>query len=442
MHEGEGQGKGLGALVIAVSALAMGLVPVAGGAPERSATSGRYIVTLSPGANPAAHALEAGIAVEHSYKHVFRGYSAQLSQTQLNSLLKDGAVESVERSRIFRGDSAAATSVSPKKGGVSQKELTPQVPSVTVVRVGALESPTAKIDGIDERVNVDIAIIDSGIQHNHPDLNVRGGTNCVGGANRANTGGWKDKTDGHGTLVAGIAAAIDNGYGRVGIAPGARLWAVNVLDSEGLTEEADVICALEWLVSSGNDIEVANMSLSGAGENIQDCHGSDPETWDALQRAICAAIAANVTLVASAGNEGFDASTELPAAYPDVIAVSAFGETDGRPGGLGQSTGALGCEVDVADDTFAFFPNFGPVVDLSSPGVCVGTTYLKGTYAGGVGTSFSTPFVAGAAGLYLATHPNATPAEVMNALVALREPGPIAGDPDGIDEGIVDVSGL
>jgi subtilisin family serine protease len=418
-------------------ALMAALVAVGGASSSNGASPRRFIVTLAPGVDPAAHALKKGVTVEHSYRRVFRGYSAQLSQAQVDRLRADGSVASIERSRTF------SRPEKPKKGaGVSQKELTPQVPSVTVVRVGALESPTAKIDGIDERVNVDIAILDSGIQHNHPDLNVKGGTNCFGAANKGNTGGWKDDTDGHGTTVAGIAAAIDNGYGRVGIAPGARLWAVKVLDPEGFIEEADLICGLEWLVSSGNDIEVANMSLSGAGENIQDCHGSDPQTWDALQQAICAAIAQNVTLVAAAGNEGFDASTEVPAAYPDVIAVSAFGETDGRPGGLGQSSGALGCEVDVADDTFAFFSNFGPVVDLSAPGVCVGSTYLKGTYAGGVGTSFATPFVSGAAGLYLAKHPNATPAEVMNALVGLREPGPITGDPDGIDEGVLDVSSL
>jgi subtilisin family serine protease len=253
-------------------------------------------------------------------------------------------------------------------------------------------------------------------------------------------GGWGYDTIGHGPGVAGLVGALDNGFGRVGVAPGARLWAVRVGDPDGIIQEEDLICGLEWLI--GRDIEVANMSLSGEGENIQDCHGTDPGTWDALQRAICAAIAANVTLVASAGNDGFDASTLLPAAYPDVIAVSAFGETDGLPGGLGQSTGALGCEEDVADDTFAFFSNFGPIVDISAPGVCVGTTYLQNTYSGGTGTSFSTPIVSGGAALYLATHPNASPAQVRDALVALREAGPIDGDPDGIDEGVLDVSTL
>lgn len=137
-----------------------------------------------------------------------------------------------------------------------------------------------------------------------------------------------------------------------------------------------------------------------------------------------------------------DASTLVPIAYPDVIGVSAFAETDGLPGGLGPSSGERGCEEDNADDAFAFFSNFGPVVDLSAPGVCVGTTYLQNTYSGGTGTSFSAPFVSGAAALYLAKHPSATPGTVRNALVAQREVGHIAGDPDGIDEGIVNVSGL
>ena len=96
-----------------------------------------------------------------------------------------------------------------------------QAVKAAVRRVGGLESPTAKIDGIDERIDVDIAILDGGIQPDHPDLNVVGGQNCVG-----NGKSWDDR-DGHGTMVAGFAAAKDNSIGVVGVAPGARLWAVS-----------------------------------------------------------------------------------------------------------------------------------------------------------------------------------------------------------------------
>ena len=94
------------------------------------------------------------------------------------------------------------------------------------------------------------------------------------------------------------------------------------------------------------------------------------------------------------------------------------------------------------DDTFAIFSNFGSVVDLAAPGVCTTSTYPGGLYAVGSGTSFSAPRVAGAASLYIANHPGASPADVRAALISLAEPGPIPGDPDAYPEGIVNVSTL
>ena len=115
------------------------------------------------------------------------------------------------------------------KGAAAKVEQPAQAVKAAVRRVGGLESPTAKIDGKDKRVNVDIAILDGGIQPDHPDLNVAGGVNCLDGKKRD----WDDR-DGHGTMVAGFAAALDNKIGVVGIAPGARVWAVRVADPDGL----------------------------------------------------------------------------------------------------------------------------------------------------------------------------------------------------------------
>jgi subtilisin family serine protease len=94
------------------------------------------------------------------------------------------------------------------------------------------------------------------------------------------------------------------------------------------------------------------------------------------------------------------------------------------------------------DDTFATFSNFGTTVDISAPGVCITNTYPGGLHAVGSGTSFAAPLVSGAAALYLANHPGASPATVKAALLALAEPGPIPGDPDAFHEGIVNVSTL
>ena len=89
-------------------------------------------------------------------------------------------------------------------------------------------------------VNVDIAILDTGIDVDHPDLNVVGGVNC-------STGSSYDDQNGHGTHVAGTAAAKDNGIGVVGVAPGARLWAVRVLDNTGNGTWSSVICGIDWV---------------------------------------------------------------------------------------------------------------------------------------------------------------------------------------------------
>src|SRR3989454_1093227 len=126
-------------------------------------------------------------------------------------------------------------------------------------RIGADVSPAARIDGIDERVNADIAIIDTGIDLTHPDLNVYRNVSFVSGTTSGND------DNGHGTHVAGIAAALDNNIGVVGVAPGARLWAVKVLNSDAWGAVSDVISGVDYVTEHAGEIEVANMSLVGRG---------------------------------------------------------------------------------------------------------------------------------------------------------------------------------
>jgi len=121
--------------------------------------------------------------------------------------------------------------------------------------------------------------------------------------------------------------------------------------------------------------------------------------------------------------------------------VSAFTETDGLPGGGGPNPPCTAGQGQV-DGTFATFSNFGPAIDLAAPGVSeLGASPTgNGVYAWGTGTSFATHYLSGAAALYRATHPTATPSEVRAALIAAAKPGGLPGDPDGIPEPIVDVS--
>ena len=313
--------------------------------------------------------------------------------------------------------------------------------SNAIRRIGGLESPTAKIDGIDERVNIDVAVIDTGIQPDHPDLNVVGGYNCVGNGNAS---AWADK-DGHGTMVAGFIGALDNDLGVVGVAPGARLWALRVQNKKETITDTAVWCALYWVSQHSDVIDVVNMSIVDPDPNRNEPCG--PKGKDRLHEAICDLVRKGVTVVVGAGNDAMDTTTFTPAAWPEVITVSALADNDGQPGGLGGSFASTSSWCDPAyaayqDDHMAGFSNFGAAVDIAAPGVCIQSTWPGSQYLIWSGTSFATPLVSGAAALYLSTHPSATPAQVRGALAARAEPGPIPGDPDAYPEGVLNVRGL
>jgi subtilisin family serine protease len=251
-------------------------------------------------------------------------------------------------------------------------------------RIEADKRPSTGINGVDDvRVDVDIAILDTGIA-NHPELNVVGGTNCTLGFSFCFNGAYAD-VHGHGTHVAGTAAAIDGGQ-VVGVAPGARLWAVKVLGDNGGGSIAGIIAGIDWVTARATTIEVINMSLG--------CECSSA----ALDSAIVRATQAGLVVVAAAGNEGKNAAGFSPGRHPNVISVSAMADFDGKAGGAAAST----CRSDAgADDTFATFSNFGSTVTLAAPGVCIYSTVPGNHYAHYSGTSMASPHVAGAAALYI-----------------------------------------
>ncbi len=370
-------------------------------------------------ATATARAGRLGITRDRTFGSALRGYSAKLTGSQLAAVRADPDVALVVPDAVV---SIAAQSV--PRG---------------VRRVFGPRSPIARIDGLDQRVDADVAIVDTGIDGTHPDLNVVGGHNCT----TSNPNAWGDG-NGHGTHVAGIVGAIDNGIGAVGVAPGVRLWAVRILNSAGNGLVSWYVCGLDWITAQRDPadptlplFEAVNMSVAKTGSDDHNCGRTNA---DLIHQAVCRLVASGVTVVAAAGNNSFNASRLIPASYDEAITVSALADTDGLPGGLGGNACYSWGTYD-RDDTFADFSNYGSDVDLIAPGKCIWSTLPGNRYGYLSGTSMAAPHVTGAVALYKASRPRATPAEVR---VALRAAGTqdwnTATDPDGIHEPLLDVA--
>jgi len=418
--------------VLAVGALAVGVLAVGSAAVSPGVSAAPpaaaddlvphgYIVTLVADAGPAVvaaeHGRSHGAQVGHVYEHALNGYAARMSEAAARQVARDARVLSIEPDRVITSNVKPGQTVG----------LPPQTLPTGISRIGAHASSALSGNG-QGAVDVDVAVIDTGIDLKHPDLNVVGGRNCLSGRSYADG-------NGHGTHVAGTIGAKDDAAGVVGVAPGARLWAVRVLDDTGVGTTSSVLCGVDWVTANAATLEVANMSISGSGTEPA---GSGCSTGDGYHDAICRSVAKGVTYVVAAGNSAADAATAVPAAYDEVITVSALADFDGLPGGVAAST----CRPD-ADDTLASFSNFGEDVDVIAPGTCINSTWLAGTYKTISGTSMAAPHVAGAAALYLATHPGAAPLTVQTVL---RDAGAddwsSQDDPDGVEEPRVDVRGL
>lgn len=221
-------------------------------------------------------------------------------------------------------------------------------------------------------------VIDTGIDFTHPDLNVDTARS------RSFLGGTTTPVDqnGHGTHVAGTIAALNNSIGVIGVAPGAPVVAVRVLDRRGSGSNSGVIAGVDYVAQNGRAGDVANMSLGGG-------------VSQALDDAVVNASAGGVRFALAAGNETDNANNHSPARAngPNVFTISAFANGDG----------------------FASFSNYGnPPVDYAEPGVSIKSTWLSGGYNTISGTSMATPHFAG---LLLAG--------------TIRSGGTVKNDPDG-----------
>jgi subtilisin family serine protease len=372
------------------------------------AVPGKYIVVLQPGVDAASVAIGHGAIPEQAYSHALSGFAGQLSPRQVAALRADSRVLSIEEDQVV--------------------SIAVQATPTGIKRIFAPGNGNIGIDGTDDlRVDVDVAVIDTGIDATHPDLNVVKSVNCTGGGPFSSScGSGGTDGNGHGTHVGGTIGAKDNGIGVVGVAPGARLWAVKVLGNNGSGYMSWIVAGIDYVTANAGEIEVANMSLGC------EC------TSAAMNTAIANAVGNGVVFVVAAGNSDKDASTFSPANHPDVITVSALADFNGQPGGGAAST----CRTD-QDDTLADFSNWGATVEIAAPGVCILSTVPGGGYATYSGTSMASPHVAGAAALYRATAANLdkSPAGVKSALRAAGNYGwDNSDDGDTIQEPLLDVS--
>ncbi|OGK40908.1 hypothetical protein A3A74_01620, partial [Candidatus Roizmanbacteria bacterium RIFCSPLOWO2_01_FULL_35_13] len=319
------------------------------------------------------------------FSKVLKGYTAVFTPEKLEKVKTDPRVAFVTEDKEItmaqwwrRKKTPTPTQTStptrtptPFKSPTPTTVKSPTPTPTTVITTQTIPSGVSRIGlTINEGASVGVAILDTGIDLDHPDLagNIIANKSCISGKS---TG---EDDQGHGTHVAGTVAALNNSIGVLGVAPQAKLIAVKVLNSQGSGSYSSLICGIDWITTNAKNynIKVANMSLGGGGSSDDNCGNTN---GDALHLAICKSRDAGITYIAAAGNNGNNASSTVPAAYNDsVITISALGDSDGQPGGLGPNT------WDGKDDTFAGFSNFGNVVDLGAPGIDILSTKRGGGY--------------------------------------------------------------
>ena len=287
-------------------------------------------------------------SVGHVYKHALQGFSVHASARGVEMMQRNNPrIDYCEQDQVM--------------AIVDPLDALAQPGGVTVTAGGTQQTPP----GI-TRVNGGVAgatgtawVIDTGIDLTHPDLNV----DTVRSRNFVTREKSPNDLNGHGSHVAGTIAAKDNTEGVIGVAAGARLVAVRVLDRRGSGSNADVIAGVDYVGGAGLVGDVANMSLGGGVST-------------ALDTAVFNA-SSKVKFALAAGNDGGDANRHSPARVngPNIYTIAAFNAVNGA---------------------WASFSNFGkPPVDYAEPGVSILSTWKAGAYNTISGTSMATPHFAG-----------------------------------------------
>jgi subtilisin len=385
---------------------------------------GQYIVVLKHDAVlsqvVASHEATAGADVLFVYGHALNGYAARLTPLGLSVVRADPQVDYVAQD--MRGDDLTQGKAKPPPPPPPPPWNTPQTLPTGIDRIDGDQSSQLSGDGQGTFGGPPVAIVDTGIDGAHPDLNVAGGVNCVGPISSANDGTYNDGM-GHGTHVAGIVGAKDDAYGVVGLAPGVPLYSVRTLDANGSGTSSGQLCGVDWVTANAAalGIRVANFSQVSVLPKQDDGNCGNTNA-DPLHQAICRSTASGVLWVAGMGNSVVDVSTgpnQAPMGYGEVLSATAIADANGTAGG----GGSIGCRTGEVDDRYASFSAYvsspaDQAHTVAEPGVCINSTWKGSTYSLQSGTSMAAPTASGTAELCIAAGAcSGTPAETIQKLV-------------------------
>lgn len=348
----------------------------------------RFIVEVHAGINPSLVAPAHGVAPDFVYRRAANGFAGHVPPGRLAALAADPRVVRVvpDRTVVANGK--------PGGGGGTAGQVVP----AGVQRIGAAPGGVAYTGS-----GVGVAVVDTGVDFNHTDLQP------LGTASFSAFGGSAQDNHGHGTHVAGTIAARNNTRDVVGVAPGATIYAVKVLDAAGSGSDSAVTAGLDWVAANAASvfprIRVVNMSLGRAGTL-----GDNPILRAAVQHLTSNGIA---VIVAAGNDAALEVSQQVPSTYPEVIAVASTTAKAGTnayrsfPGVIGADTASYF----TSDGAFNAVTGIG--VSISGPGedqenitsfgyiqsVGILSTKLGGGTTRMSGTSMASPHTAGVAAL-------------------------------------------
>ncbi len=364
--------------MVILSALVLLLMPLQTGFAEEVKLEAKsdYLVKFN---GPADQGLLNAFGVEdHDVNHTFEKLpvvALSLTEGQAKGLLNHPQIEAVEQ------DAEVQAFAQTTPWGISHVQGT--------------EAQDAGHTGN----GVKVAVLDTGIDCSHEDLNVSGGHSVF--TDSANNDPCNDG-NGHGTHVAGTVAALDNNVGVLGVAPQTDLYAVKVLSNDGSGSYSGIAEGIEWSIQ--NDMDVINMSLGGS------------QSSSILEDYTNLAYEEGLLVVAAAGNDGNRGGNNdtvgYPAKYESAMAVAAVDENNQR----------------------ATFSSTGPAVEISAPGVNILSSVPGNNYDSYNGTSMASPHVAGVAAQVWAAKPDLTNVELRNLLNDTAQP---LGDSNKYGSGLV-----